>query len=147
MAVIDDYLVKLDLYADDDYISDGCILVVKEKLSLDLLKKYKNYSHNIMGKIPFERGEVYKLPCNVSLYLHEKLYFDVDDKYTVDYEYIKQFAKSFTDITFTIVWCTDYPILKVWQGDNFIGCIALAHKGTANAQYHFDFESDDDDMF
>lgn len=144
MATIYDYLIWQDLYADDNYISDGCILVVKDKLKLDLLKKYKNYPNNIMSKIPYERGEVYELPDTVSLYLHEKLYFGIDDKFTVDYEFIKQFAKSYTDISFTIVWCTDYPIIKVWQGDKFIGCIATAHKDKTNAQCHFDFESDDD---
>lgn len=134
MQTIENYLLNTKtskLRADNTYISDGNILVKKDNLDNELLKIYCTQKENLMTYIPFERGNDYKLPNHVYLYPKHKLYFEIDEEFSVDYQFIKVFMENFEDLTFTIVdmYINNdlLKIVKVWQGgDIFIGCIACA---------------------
>ena len=133
MQTIEDYLLNKasKLRADNTYISDGNILIKKDNLDNELLKNYCTQKENLMAYIPFERGNKYELPNHVYLYPKKKLYFKIDENFSIDYKFIKVFMENFEDLTFTIVdmYINNdlLKIVKVWQGDDiFIGCIACA---------------------
>ncbi|MDD3238252.1 MAG: hypothetical protein PHV37_09175 [Candidatus Gastranaerophilales bacterium] len=136
MLKVEEYLINSErqLVADENYISDGIIIVAKDKIENPLLKQYKNIDENIMSTIPFEKGEQYDLPAFCELFPRKILGFVFDEKYSFDYDFFDVFASSFYGLDYYTVRESGnrVPILKAFdEDDEFVGCF-LAFKRVNN---------------
>lgn len=129
---MEEYLIKKsdELKADDTYIGDGAVVVVKNKLGNVLLRGFKNMSLNLMSNVPYDKGEEYELPDTVETRGYGKLEYIFDDNYSFDYKLISLFYKSFGIAQAYIQWFSygddkKAPMIKFFDyNKNFIGGIA-----------------------
>lgn len=137
MEFVEYFLTKRpeEVWADDTYISDGNIVVVKERLNNHYINCFKNKDFNLMKGIPYEKGEYWELPNTVTLSRNHRVKFVYNDKYCYDCKYIKLFQEWFTCLNYFIVY-KDYcnkgelvPLLKVFDiDDKFVGLIMPMRK-------------------
>lgn len=129
MLDIEKRLVESDfIIADENYISDGYILVNKEFLRSKALLNCKTKDENIMSYIPFEMGEYIDLTsvgtqCELSS--SERIGIVVDERNVVDYNFVKLFLKSFpySFIEFTSQEYMGGKLIKAFAEDKkFVGC-------------------------
>ena len=75
------------IIADDNYISDGYILVNKEFLKSKALLNCKTQNENIMSHMPYEKGEYIDLTSvgtKCELCAHEKIERVINERDSVD---------------------------------------------------------------
>ncbi len=129
MLEIEKRIIESDfIKADDDYISDGYILVNKRFLRNKILRDFKTDNENIMSKIPFEMGEyidLTSLGTKCQLLTDERIGITIDEKNDVDYNFVRLFLKSFPYrfIEFTIQPFDNGYLIKAFdENDVFVGC-------------------------
>ena len=139
MNEIEERLLNSDfIKADDNYISDGIILVNKKFISNKFLKEYKTDNKNIMKDIPYEKGE--EICFNKGSYCklsgNYKISIVIDEYNSADYDIVKLFYESYKweFIFFTvqdlIKETEKYKLIKVFSCDEeFIGCFPSMYEG------------------
>jgi hypothetical protein len=129
MLEIEKRLVESDfIIADENYISDGWVLVNKEFLRSKVLLNCKTKDENIMSHIPYEMGEYINLTgCGTKCELcsSERIGIIADENNSVDYNHVKLFLKSFP-FSFIEFTKQDYMgglLIKAFdEEEKFVGC-------------------------
>lgn len=138
--VIERFIKAPTIIADDNYISDGIVLINKQYLDTALLKAVKNESDNIMRTIPFEKGDeidITSINTPIKLLRNNTIGIVLNEndhcKYYANYDIVKMFEKlcPYIDIYYTILDNGRTKIIKVFREpdsiddkDEFIGCFA-----------------------
>lgn len=133
MELLKDFIFG-DIFGDEEYITDGVLLLRKDKLFPDyrhdrytkLLKSINNKKIP-MECIPYEKGEEVEMSKTAELGPNNKVYVKFGYIY-FDYDYTK-LAHSLLDIdSYTIVKpnMSHRPhLLKFWNyDDDFVGCLS-----------------------
>ena len=129
MLEIEKRLIESDfIIADDNYISDGFVLVNKEFLKSNVILNCKTKDENIMSHIPYEMGEYIDLTsCGTQCELqsNERIGIIVNENNSVDYNLVRLFLKSFpySFIEFTKQDYMGGLLIKAFdEEDKFVGC-------------------------
>lgn len=136
---LEKYLIESDtVFADDNYVTDGFILLSKEFIQNKVLKNFKTLQEDFMQYIPYYRGEDFELSNKCELLKGRQIGICLDDKDNfVNYEYVKMFIDHinntghyYYDIQFTKQRCADGVgyLIKVFINNNdeeetFVGAI------------------------
>lgn len=111
---LEKYLFDLDnVIADDNYITDGYILLSKEFVRNKVLKNFKTEQEDFMKYIPCFRGEDFKLSKKCELLPNKQIGICLDEQGNfVNYEFIDMFVDHLYqtmhyDIQFTKQRCKD----------------------------------------
>ena len=89
---LEKYLIESNnVTADDEYISDGIIVVKKNYLKNKVLKKFKNTDKNILSDVPFDKGEEVSIGCGTiaKLSTNNRILVNINSEW-FDYEFIKK---------------------------------------------------------
>ena len=136
---LEQYLIESDkVKADDEYISDGIIVIHKNFIKNKILKSFKNTDKNILSDVPFDKGEEVSIGygTHAKLGLGNRILIDINSEW-FDYEFIKKlwfhllYVSFATNLTFADIDCENQnvPILKFFdENDNFIGLIVGCKK-------------------
>lgn len=138
MKKLEDWITSEKIFADDNYISDDFILIVKDKILtwkysdelLSLIKRLNTGEQkNLLCKVPFERGEEIELPTIVHLGRNEQLFFIIETdgkKIPFNYEKVKQILNCTNTDYLTVCKVNDILyVLKFFDEDNeFCGIVA-----------------------
>lgn len=139
LSPLEERLIKCnDCIADDNYISDGVILVSKNFIRNEIIKYYKTTTDNIMNlqypkyepytKIPYEKGEeIILTDCDTKCRLcpDNIIGIDVNESECVNYDIVRDFVKTLTweFPYFTILPYCEGHLIKVFVADDkFVGC-------------------------
>lgn len=92
---LEKYLIESDnVVADDNYITDGYILLSKEFTENKVLKNFKTLQEDFMKYVPYYRGEDFELSKKCELLSSIQIGICLDDKNSfVDYKYVDMFTR------------------------------------------------------
>lgn len=127
---LENYLLNADiLKADNEYITDGALLIAKKYLVQECFKNYKTDESlfeqpAVCENIPFEKGEQinFTVGTKCELLPRFKLGITYNEKYCFDYKIVKSVVSRFYNVDCYIVEnVKNVPILKFFINNKFIG--------------------------